>query len=49
MTRQSWREWNFFVLNSNTIYCSIIFVEDGSTSIPQAPANSAQTPPLAPP
>lgn len=25
MTRQSVREWTFSVLNSNTIYCSIIF------------------------
>jgi hypothetical protein len=25
MTRQSWQEWIFIVLNNNTIYCSIIF------------------------
>jgi hypothetical protein len=25
MARQSWREWTF-LLNGNTIYCSIIFV-----------------------
>jgi hypothetical protein len=25
MTRQSWREWNFFVLNRNTTYRNIIF------------------------
>jgi hypothetical protein len=25
MTCQSWLELNFFVLTSNTVYCSIIF------------------------
>jgi hypothetical protein len=42
MARQSWREWNLFVLNGNKVYCSIIFAEAGSASVPEAPADSAR-------
>jgi hypothetical protein len=33
MTRQSWQEWNFLVLKSYTIYCSIIFISRSESII----------------